>query len=116
MQLQSATAFSPQVSRFELTQKTFVFVLKNLTSTLFEIDPRHLLVRPFHASVKGFLTSASNTLPEENPAVSSFLVDLASRNLDVALKSLALAQTFLDRERHLSSLDEEPLFHYCAIF
>jgi hypothetical protein len=116
MQLQSATAFSPEVSRFELAQKPFVSVLENLTSTLFEIDTRHLLVRPLHASVKGFLTSAGNRFSEENPAVSSFLVDLASRNLDVALESLALAKTFLDRERHLSSLDEEPLFHYCAIF
>lgn len=115
-QLQSATAFSPKAKRFEVTRKPFISVLENLTSTLFEIDTRDHLVRPLHASIKDFLTTVGHAYQEEYLAVSSFLVDIPSRNLDMALESLTLVQTFLDHERPQYSLDEEPLFHYCAIF
>lgn len=115
-QLQSAVAIRINDGNFDGRHKPFSQTMRKLISPILSIREVTDTVKPLHASVIEYLTSSLPVEKATDPEIAYFLVDKPHRDGEIALQSITLIQTFLRSPCSTTSLDQEPLFSYCALF
>jgi hypothetical protein len=115
-ELSSAIAIQRDANVFDVKHRPFLQTLKSLISALFITGEVSDPVKPLHASLMEHLTSELRAKDFYRAETAYFFVRKSARDGDIALNSITLIRTVLITKDWMASIDQEPLFSYCAIF
>ena len=114
-ELQGAMAICSTRKTYDPNRKPFISVIRQVSSTLFEVHDRSHIIQPFHRTVEDYLI---RDLSGVDPAKQGhdFYVQKTQGNLEIANECLILLHGLFKKSSRELSQTSEPIAHYACSY